>query len=126
MILLGIAGCFGFIFAERIVTIFRDDPEVITIGTAALRFQSVSLLFLPITVTGNMLFQSTGKSVRATFLAATRSGLFFIPTILILRGPLGLTGIECSQAIADFLGGLTTIPFVVTFLRSFPPDGEPS
>ena len=126
MILLGIAGCFGFIFAERIVTMFRDDPEVITIGTAALRFQSVSLLFLPITVTGNMLFQSTGKSIRATFLAATRSGLFFIPTILILRGPLGLTGIECSQAIADFLGGLTTIPFVVTFLRSFPPDGEPS
>ncbi len=124
--LLGVVGLFGFIFAEPIVTIFRDDPDVISTGTAALRFQAASLLFLPITVTGNMLFQSTGKSLRATFLAATRSGLYFIPTILILRKILGLTGIECSQAIADLLGGLTTIPFVVTFLRSFPPDGEPS
>ena len=123
-ILLGITGCFGFIFAERIVAIFRDDPDVVSTGTAALRFQSVSLLFLPITVSGNMLFQSTGKSVRATFLAATRSGLYFIPTILILRNILGLTGIECSQAIADLLGGLTTIPFVVHFLCGLPPDGE--
>ncbi len=122
--LLGVVGLFGFIFAEPIVTIFRDDPDVISTGTAALRFQAASLLFLPITVSGNMLFQSTGKSLRATFLAATRSGLYFIPTILILRKILGLTGIECSQAIADLLGGLTTIPFVVYFLRGLPPDGE--
>ena len=122
--LLGLVGLFGFIFAEPIVTIFRDDPDVISTGTAALRFQAASLLFLPITVTGNMLFQSTGKSLRATFLAATRSGLYFIPTILILRKIIGLTGIECSQAIADLLGGLTTIPFVVYFLRGLPPDGE--
>ena len=123
-ILLGITGVIGFIFAEPIVTVFRDDPEVISIGTVALRFQSASLVFLPVSVSGNMLFQSTGKSVRATFLAATRSGLFFIPTILILRTVLGLSGIECSQAVADLISSMVTIPFVVHFIRSFPKDGE--
>ena len=124
MVLLGLVGIAGFLNAERIVTIFRDDPDVIKVGTAALRFQAASLILLPVTVTGNMLFQSTGKSVRATFLAATRSGLYFIPAILILRSVLGLTGIECAQSVADVFGSITTIPFVVSFLRSFPADSE--
>ena len=64
-----------------------------------------------------------GKSVRATLLSATRSGLFFIPTILILSRVMGLAGIECSQAIADVLASLMAIPFAVNFLRSLPKDG---
>lgn len=122
--LLGCVGIIGFVFAEPLVTIFRDDPEVIAIGRVALRFQAASLVCLPMTVSGNMLFQSTGHSVRATFLAATRSGLYFIPTLLVLRSLLGVLGIECSQAVADLLAALTTLPIVLSFLRSLPPDDE--
>lgn len=122
--LLAVVAVVGFIFAEPIITFFRDDPEVIPIGTKALRFQAASLVCLPMTVAGNMLFQSTGKSVRATFLAMTRSGLYFIPVVLILSRIWGLTGIECSQAIADFLAALTTLPIVVFFLKRLPADGE--
>ncbi len=32
----------GFAWAPQLVSIFRDDPEVIAIGTAALRFQCVT------------------------------------------------------------------------------------
>ena len=124
--LLGVIGIIGFFNAARIIAVFRDDPEVVLIGTRALRYQALSLVCLPLLVSGNMLFQSTGKSVRATVLAAMRSGLFFIPTILILRRTMGLTGIECSQSIADVLGSIFTIPFVISFIRSFPKDGEPA
>lgn len=123
---LGLIGLGGFVFSEKIVAIFRDDPTVIEIGAKALRFQTASLICLPMTVSGNMLFQSTGKSVRATFLAMTRSGLFFIPVILVLSRLLGLLGIQMSQAIADVLAAIVTIPIVVSFLRSLPADGEPA
>lgn len=121
--LLGVIGAAGFVFAEPLVGFFRDDATVKEIGAVALRFQSVSLLVMPMTVCGNMLFQSVGKGGRATFLAATRSGLFFIPTILLLSWFLGLTGIECAQAVADVLAAIVTAPIVVSFLRSLPPDG---
>lgn len=120
--LLGLVGLIGFFFAGSIVAVFRDDPAVIAIGVKALRFQSVSLVFLPMTVSGNMLFQSTGKSFRATFLAMTRSGLYFIPIILILSKLFGLTGIECAQAVADLLAALTTLPIVLQFLGSLPKE----
>ena len=121
--LLGLIAIFGFIFAEDIVAIFRDDPLVIEIGVRALRFQSASLICLPMTVSGNMLFQSTGKSVRATFLAMTRSGLYFIPIILITSRIWGLTGIESAQAMADVIAALTTLPIVLNFLKKLPADG---
>lgn len=32
----------GFIFAPQLISLFRDDPEVIRYGTSALRFQCVT------------------------------------------------------------------------------------
>ncbi|MBO4498228.1 MAG: MATE family efflux transporter [Lachnospiraceae bacterium] len=123
-ITLGAIGFAGFFFAEPIVSLFRDDPDVIAVGVPALKFQAGVIFLMPIQVTTNMLFQCTGKSVRATLLSATRSGLYFIPAILILRLVWGLTGIECSQALADVLTSLTAVPFAIHFLRSLPADGE--
>ncbi|MCR5324396.1 MAG: MATE family efflux transporter [Lachnospiraceae bacterium] len=122
--LLGVIGVFGFIFAPSIVELFRDDPEVIEIGTKALRYQSTSLLFMVSAVSGTMLFQSIGMGLKASFLSLLRSGLFFIPMILILSNLFGLAGIECSQAAADVLSGVVTFPLVIAFFRKLPEDGE--
>ena len=123
-LLLGIIGVFGFIFAPWIISQFRDDADVIAIGTKALRYQSVSLFFMVSAVSGTMLFQSIGMGLKASFLSLLRSGLFFIPMILILSRLFGLAGIECSQAAADVLSGLVTFPLVLSFFRKLPADGE--
>ncbi|MGN0371397.1 MAG: MATE family efflux transporter [Enterocloster sp.] len=118
------AAFLGAFFAGPIITLFRDDPEVISIGTRALRLQCISLLFLPVSLGGNMLFQSIGKSGRATFLASIRSGLVFIPVLLILSRLAGLLGIEMSQMVADIISAAVTIPMVISFFGSLPEDGE--
>lgn len=123
MCFLGLIGAVGFIFAQPIMLHFSEEAQVVSIGTAALRFQTLSLICMPMTVTGNMLFQSVGKSGRATFLAATRSGLYFIPVILITGNLLGIRGIESAQAIADVLAAITTLPIVLSFLHKLPEDG---
>ena len=119
----GMAAIVGAVFAMPIVTIFRDDPDVIAIGTIALQAQCLSLPFMPLSVCGNMLFQSIGKSGRATFLASSRSGLFFIPVLLILNATMGLFGLQISQAVSDILSAAVTLPLATSFLRSLPPDG---
>ena len=123
MVVLAVAAAFGWVFAGPIVTLFREDPDVIAIGTFDLQAHCIALCFLPLSVCGNMLFQSIGKSGRATFLASSRSGLFFIPIVLLLNWCMGLTGLQIAQAVADILSALVTLPLVWSFLRHLPPDG---
>ncbi len=120
--LLGTCALITLGFAEPIVRAFRDDPDVIRIGAVTMRYQCVSLLFIPFTVCNNMMFQSTGKSLQASILASFRSGACFIPIVLIMSKIMGLPGIQISQALADAIASLACIPFTVSYLRQLPPD----
>ncbi len=112
----------SFINAHTFVSVFRDDPKVILIGTKALRWSSISLILMPITMYGNMLFQSIGKGKIASFLAALRSGLSLIPCILIMNAIFGLTGLEKAQSISEILSAIISIPFIVSLLKNLPKD----
>ena len=119
-VFVGLLATVGFIFAEPIITIFQKEPEVIKIGAPALRYASVGLLFLPISVPVNMLFQSIRRAGIASFLSIMRSGAMFIPVLLIGASVGGLTGIAHAQPIADVLTGLASIPFMVGFIKKTP------
>lgn len=123
--LLSVFAVVCMIFARPIITWFRDDPEVIEIGTVALRWACVSALFQPLSVPINMMFQSIGKSGRALFLSALRTGLCFIPLIEVLPLYLGLTGIEIAQPISDITAAMISVPFAVSFLRQLKARKEP-
>lgn len=115
-----LTGIFGFVFAEPIVKLFRDDPRVVEIGVKALRITVPALLILPISTAANMLCQSIGKAKQASFLASTRSGLFYIPVLVVASRIAGLTGIQMSQIIADVLAVGVTIPILCEVFREFP------
>jgi putative MATE family efflux protein len=107
-------------FSGVVIGIFRDDPTVIQIGTRALRLQCVSLLFLPISSCTEMLLQSTGKKLSASLLSAMRSGIFFIPSLLILSYLRGLNGIQEAQPLAYILAFVPTVFFLIHFFRNMP------
>ena len=108
-VLLGLAVLGGFL-SGHLIWIFRNDLDVIQIGTTALRFQCVTFALNGWIIMNNMMMQTMGKTVPATILAASRQGLFFIPALLILPQFLGLTGIQCAQAVSDvFTFALTTL-----------------
>lgn len=118
-----VVGCvLLLIFSGHLIGLFRDDPEVIAVGTRALRLQALANLFLPICMTTEMLFQSTGKRLGASFLSALRNGLFFIPLLLILSHFRGLAGIQETQPLAILLSVPVTLPFAVAFFRKLPKE----
>lgn len=116
-ILLSVLAIVGMLLSDRLIGFFRDDSEVILIGTFALRVQLLSLFFHPLCVCSNMLFQSIGKNRSASFLSTLRSGLVFIPSIFILSRALGLTGIEIAQTVSDIISFFITIPFTAVFFK---------
>ena len=119
-VMLGAFAVVGMFMSSELIGLFRDDPAVIEIGTFALRVQFISLFFIPLTVCGNMMFQSVGANGRATFLSAFRSGLCFIPFLIVLTALFDLTGIQVSQAVADVATFVLTVPFVMSFFRKMP------
>ena len=99
----------GMVFAPEIVSFFRNEAEVVAVGAAALRWQMVSFVLLPTIGLTNMMMQTIRRPLEANFVAAARSGLFFIPLVLWLPRCWGLTGLEMCQAVSDVLS------FVVCF-----------
>ena len=111
-------GVVFFLSAPHIITAFRrDDPDVIAIGTLALRFQCIVFPLSTISTIANFSLQSTGQSVYALILASCRQGIFFIPLILILPSVIGLLGIQMTQALSDVCTVALSIPFLIHFIR---------
>ena len=103
--------------SETLIHLFRDDPEVLAVALPAFRYQCLAMFLQPVIVVTNMMFQSIGKSGRATLLACCRQGVCFIPLILTLPHLLGLPGIEMCQPIADMLTFFISVPFLLPFLH---------
>ncbi len=111
-------GVICFTFAPQIVGWFRDDPEVIKVGTLALRCQaSVIALSSPIVMT-NMMLQSIGRGLKASITASARNGIFFIPLIIILPIFFGMTGVQITQTVSDVLTFILIIPMAQSEIMS--------
>lgn len=117
-ILLGVLAVIGLFFSDNLVGFFRDDPMVIEVGSFALKMQLCALFFQPLSICTNMMLQSVGKNKHATFLSAVRSGVAFIPMLLILSKFMGLTGVQIAQPVGDIITFFISIPFMVSFFKN--------
>ncbi len=113
-----------FLSSGRLIGVFRNDPKVIEIGTRALRLHCISLLFLPLSMVTEMLHQSTGHSFGASLLSSLRSGVFFIPAIIILANLRGLAGIQEAQPLAYILTFFPALYLCVRFMHNMPTEND--
>lgn len=109
--------CLCWFSGDTLIRLFRDDPEVTAVALPAFRYQCIAMFLQPVIVVTNMMFQSIGKSGRATFLACCRQGVCFIPLVLTLPHLWGLSGVEICQPIADVLTFCISLPFLLSFLK---------
>lgn len=97
------------IFNRKIIEFFISDKDVIFYGREMLIATSISgpvlgILFLCI----NSL-QAIEKPFLATVISICRQGVIYIPLLYILDNILGLTGINFTQAVADYASIILSI-----------------
>lgn len=112
-----VLGAVSFIFAEPIVAFFRNDVDVIRIGTLSLRLQLLTLPLWGFIIMSNMFTQSIGYGVRATIISASRQGLFLIPGVLIFPRIFHLLGLQIAPPISDIMSLLLAFFIVRKILR---------
>ncbi|MBR0435413.1 MAG: MATE family efflux transporter, partial [Lachnospiraceae bacterium] len=110
---------FVFFNAGDIVWRFREDMEVVKVGTRALQLYVLAQVTLPPSMSCEMLYQSTGRRLGATILSAMRSGIFFIPALLILSRIRGLAGIQEAQPLAFLLSFPVSIIFIIVYFKKY-------
>ena len=113
MIILGILSVLSLIFSGHIIGLFRDDADVIGVGTFALRAQCIVLFISPITLAASMMFQGAGENLASSIASFLRSGITFIPMVAILPRLFGIYGIQLAQPVSD------VISFVVVMVATF-------
>ena len=116
-ILMTASGAICLLWAAPIVRFFRNDPEVVAVGSVALRWQAAVLPLLAFSILTNMMLQATGKGIKSSITSSARNGIFFIPLILTLPRFFGLLGVEMTQAWADILTFLLCVPIARAELR---------
>jgi len=119
--------CFGVLlvlsvlavsFAPVIIGLFlENNPEVQRIGTLALRLQCIFIPLFSFTCISNMMLQTMGLAGKATLLAVSRQGMFFIPAVLLLEKIFGLLGVQMAQPVADVLAFFLAVPMAFGVLR---------
>jgi len=117
LVFIGAMSTVSILFAEPIISIFQKHPEVIAIGSKALRFTAIGMMFMPFSVPVNMLYQSIQQPTISSVLSLIRSGMVTIPILLFGVPFLGLLGIQIAQPTADIIAGLISIPFIIRFVR---------
>lgn len=109
----------GFAFAPQIIAAFRgSDPELLEIGVAALRAQSLLFVLNGYIMITSMYMQNINKTFEASIVAMARQGIFFIPIVYLLNLIMGLKGMIASQPLADVLTFIISLIFGIKCLNS--------
>lgn len=112
----------GFIFADNIISVLRNDSEVILVGAQALRWQIITWPIAAMITFSNMTLQTSGHSLSANILAGCRNGFFFIPLILLLPKILGLKGVVTCQSVSDIFSLCVAVPLMIKYFKGISPD----
>ncbi|UJA32826.1 MATE family efflux transporter [Clostridium sporogenes] len=102
-------------FSNSIMRVMINDPEVIRIGTRALKINTAMFFTFGFQFTYATLYLSMGKALAGGILNIGRQGLFLIPVVIILTKLLALDGVIYAQPVADIISTLTTIPLAIKF-----------
>ncbi len=118
IVCMAVVGLPMILFAEQFMRIFSaTDPEVIRIGSFAIRLQAIALPIGAIVVVINMTYTALGRALGATVLGLARQGICFLPSVLILPAAFGVMGLAAAQATADFLSIAIGIPLGLRILK---------
>lgn len=101
-----------FFFAEEIVSLFTNDPELIASSYPALRLVFLLTPSLVVQLLSSAYYQAIGKALPALILTLLKQGIFLIPLVLLMPLYFGLNGIWYSFPIADFLTTLVSAIFI--------------
>lgn len=106
------------LFARQVMGLFTAEREVIEYGVLAIRSLSFASIFMGISNTVGVVFQSVGHAKAALLFSVLRQGFFLIPAIQFLPIFYGSVGLIHAQLVADVLTVFASVLVYVPYLKA--------
>lgn len=100
------------IFAEKLVLLFNDSPELLAIGVPGMRIAYIGIIFMGVTIITNSALLGLGKAREAIILSFFRHAIFLFLPLIILPRYFGIWGIWMSFPVGDIFGCLLALLFL--------------
>ncbi|MFP4329945.1 MAG: MATE family efflux transporter [Alkalispirochaetaceae bacterium] len=97
------------LFPRAIFSAFTSDPELIEIGSFAMRIVLIAVPLIGMQIIGAVFFQAVGKAVPSFILSTSRQILLLIPLVLILPRIFGVVGVWAAFPAADVAATILTL-----------------
>ena len=106
-----------FIWTRQFMSMFSTDPELIDIGTSALKIVVLAFPIIGFQIISSGMYQALGNATGAFILAISRQVMFLIPFVLILPLFMGITGIWVAFPASDILAGILSAIMLIVQVR---------
>lgn len=114
------------LFPGTVIRLFNSQPELVRVGTAALRIYFAGFCFMSLQFVGQSIFTGLGQAKQAICFSLLRKVVLVTVLMLILPGlwGLGTDGVFLAEPISNLLGGLACyITMYVTVWRPLKTPG---
>ncbi len=105
-------------YPERIVSIFRSEPEFVREGARALRLFALSFPFIGFQLLAGSFFQGIGRGISSLVMTSSRHVIFLLPALLILPHFFGLTGLWVDFSVSSLLAAVLGLAWMVFQFRA--------
>lgn len=102
---------------DKLLLLFNASPEMLEMGTSALRIISCSYIFAAVGLIFSTMFQAVGKGSYSLTVFLMRQLIVVVPLAFLLSRTLGLNGIWLSFPIAEAAGAIAAVLFFLAFRR---------
>lgn len=97
------------LFPRTIFSIFTSDPELLAIGSEAMRIVLIAIPLIGMQIIGAVFFQAVGKALPSLILSMSRQIILLIPLVLILPRFFGVYGVWAAFPTADVVATTVTL-----------------
>lgn len=105
-------------FPETIISIFRNEPEFVSQGAAALRMFALSFPFIGAQLLAGSFFQGIGRGMPSLVLASARHVIFLLPALLILPRLFDINGLWAAFPVSSLLSMILSIVWMAVQFRA--------
>jgi putative MATE family efflux protein len=105
------------LFPRGLIVMFNENPELVRMGSAALRRISIGFLFVGPTIIGINIFQALGRGLPGFLIAVLRTVVLILPLMYLLGELFGLRALWFAFPVSEFASFAVTILWLAVMLR---------
>lgn len=105
------------IFSKELVSLFNNDPELLSIGEIALKRISISFPLIGLGIISSSTFQAIGKGLPSLILSFLRQIILLLPIMYLLGSFFGLDSLWFAFPIAESISTLVIIVWLLNTMQ---------